>query len=88
MECRSSVSTLEQWQHFRDLEKATRPAVAEKQRNCTFHITLLMDEVHIDISKAVNGHGSLELGTCLVETLFVGSPIELVEPVVVDTFDI
>lgn len=88
MERGLAISTLQQGQHLGHLEEASWPAMDETQRDSPLNIGLLMQEMDVNVAKAFNVNGCLELRERVIQALLVGTPIELVLPMIVEPLDI
>jgi hypothetical protein len=49
-----AVSSLQQRQHLRNFEKASRPSMYKQKRDGALDLALLMQEVHVKRSEAVD----------------------------------
>ena len=70
------IPTLQQRQHLRDFEEATRPSVDEEQWDSSLDLVHLVHKVHVDVAEVVDGDGGLELRDGVVDAFFLGAPVE------------
>ena len=59
----------------------------EQQWNSSLHVALLVQEVHVDRSESVDVDSHFVVGQ-LVQLAFLSPPVELVSPMMDETFDV